>query len=372
VIKKDAGGNAKVVLPSYTVGGDAYAGFAGIARGLGGRIYLAGGEKAMAAALPALEKAGGRELLAGVTLYGRDCTLSAAQALADKASAAGATAIAGMGGGRALDTAKAAANLLGLPALTFPTIAATCAAVTALSVLYREDGVFDRIDWHGAPPAHAFLHTGILAAAPAKYLRAGMGDGMAKYFECVFASRGALLNHSSAMAAALSAACYSQPLLYGADAMRDAARGADTPALQNAVLANIVTTGLVSILVDDCYNGALPHSLYYALESVPAVAHGCLHGDVVAYGIMVQLLMDGQTDKMAEVFRFLDAIGTPLTLRSMGVDVLDDGFAAVAEAASRQPDMACLPYTVTPRMILDAARDTEMYALGHRKEGTHA
>jgi glycerol dehydrogenase-like iron-containing ADH family enzyme len=368
----NADGNTRVTLPSYTVGGDAYAGFAGIARGLGGRVYLAGGIKAMAAALPALQSAGAQELLAGVTPYGGDCTLPAARALADKASAANATAIAGMGGGRALDTAKAAASMLGLPMLTFPTIAATCAAVTALSVMYREDGAFDRFVFHGAPPAHAFLHTGVLAAAPCKYLRAGMGDSIAKHFECVFSARGMALNHLNAMGTALSAACWEQQLLYGADAMRDAARGEDSPALQNAVLANIVTTGLVSLLVDDRYNGALAHSLYYALESVPAVAHGCLHGDVVAYGVMAQLFMDGQADKAAEVFRFLHAIGTPLTLKSMGVDVFGNGFAAIAEAASCQPDMALLPYTVTPGMILEAVRRTEEYALAHWPEGGNA
>lgn len=43
----------------------------------------------------------------------------------------------GMGGGKALDTAKGAGYEAGLPVFTFPTIAATCAATTALSVVYK-------------------------------------------------------------------------------------------------------------------------------------------------------------------------------------------------------------------------------------------
>ena len=41
-------------------------------------------------------------------------------------------------GGKALDTAKGTAEKAGLPVFTFPTIAVTCAATTALSVVYKE------------------------------------------------------------------------------------------------------------------------------------------------------------------------------------------------------------------------------------------
>lgn len=46
----------------------------------------------------------------------------------------------GVGGGTLLDTAKALARRLGLPFVGIPTIAATCAAWTPLSVWYNDAG----------------------------------------------------------------------------------------------------------------------------------------------------------------------------------------------------------------------------------------
>lgn len=50
--------------------------------------------------------------------------------------------IIGIGGGKALDTAKLLGHQLHLPVVTIPTSAATCAAWTALSNIYTEAGAF--------------------------------------------------------------------------------------------------------------------------------------------------------------------------------------------------------------------------------------
>lgn len=54
--------------------------------------------------------------------------------------AEGCTLVIGMGGGRAIDTAKIAADLMGVRCITVPTSLATCASTAWLSVHYREDG----------------------------------------------------------------------------------------------------------------------------------------------------------------------------------------------------------------------------------------
>ena len=62
-----------------------------------------------------------------------------------------------VGGGKALDTGKAYGEESGKPVFTFPTIASTCAATTAVSILYHADGTFLAPDFHKAPPVHAFI-----------------------------------------------------------------------------------------------------------------------------------------------------------------------------------------------------------------------
>ncbi len=349
-----------VILPSYAIGPDAY-GALRFAFPTPVRILLIGGEKALAAGQKALLQALDQTSyqLAEVVTYKGCCTIADAKTLAERAKGLNAQVIAGMGGGKALDTAKACAHFAGLPVITLPTIAATCAAVTALSVMYHEDGSFDQFLFLKTPPAHALIHTGIIASAPAKYLRAGMGDAIAKHFESTFSARGDVLGYRDTLGIAVSRTCYEPLLAVGAQALRDCESNVDSQALRDAILSNIVSTGLVSLLVKECYNGALAHSLYYALEPLPEIAHGCLHGDFVAYGVLVQLYMDGQAEKASEVFRFLVSLGIPVSLKSMGVDTASPVFLNALGTVAGQPDMRHLPYQVTGQMVLEAVKKLE-------------
>ena len=357
----------RVILPRYTIGPDAYRPLPNVLSALGQRIFLIGGRKALEAGLPILEQelCQAEITLAAVIGYTGPCTIDDAKALAVRAKEANAQVIAGMGGGKAIDTAKACAHFAGLPAITLPTIAATCAAVTALSVMYHADGSFDRFLFLNAPPEHAFIHTGIIASAPFEYLRAGMGDAIAKHFESTFSARGDVPGYHDSLGLAISRTCYEPLLRVGEQALQDCKNRMDSQAVREAALSSIVSTGLVSLLVRECYNGALAHSLFYALESLPEMAHHCLHGNVVAYGVLVQLFMDGQKEKAAEVFRFLSSLEIPASLKSMGVDTASPAFLTALDTAVNQPDMEHLPYPVTAQMVRSAVAAAEEYAAMH-------
>lgn len=62
----------------------------------------------------------------------------------DIAKTKGVDCVAGVGGGSAIDTAKATAYYQGLPVLVIPTVSATDAPCTGLSVIYKDDGSFSR------------------------------------------------------------------------------------------------------------------------------------------------------------------------------------------------------------------------------------
>ena len=76
--------------------------------------------------------------------------------------------IVGVGGGKILDTAKAVAYYLGSPVIICPTIASTDAPCSALSVLYTDDGQFDKYLFLKANPNIVLMDTTVIAASPVR------------------------------------------------------------------------------------------------------------------------------------------------------------------------------------------------------------
>lgn len=350
-----------VYFCNYSVGVNAYEEVASVCGMYGKKILLIGGEKGMAAGRERLKNCmqGSDLYIADAVLFGQDCTFGNIRRLAEYAKEINADMIFGMGGGKALDTAKGAAYETGLPVFTFPTIAATCAATTALSVVYKEDGQFDRFYFYDRPARHCFIDLSVIAEAPACYLQAGMGDTIGKFFECHFAARGDKLEHSSAFGREVSNLCYEPLLEHGEKALRDCRNGEASYELQQAVLANIVSTGMVSLMVLDDYNCAIAHAVYYGLVLLPGFEEKYLHGNVVAYGVLVQLAVDGDLNEAVRLKAFLQSLGILTTLREMEVPLDREYLKDVLTETVTGPDMEHIPYPVTEEMIFRAMEQVE-------------
>lgn len=348
--------NYSMFLPSYTIGQDAYKSVPKICSKYGQTILLVGGKNALLAGEKLLRDsiANSSLKICDVQLFGEDCTYFYIDKLAKIAKDLNVDMIFGMGGGKALDTAKGAANKLGIPVFTFPTIASTCAATTALSVVYNDDKTFKEFYFFDSPAAHCFINTKIIADAPLKFLRAGMGDTIGKYFEAHFASRNDNLEHSSALGVEISNMCYKPLVSYGAKALEAASKHLADFSLEQAVLAILVTTGLVSIFVLDQYNCAVAHSVYYGLVLLPGFDERNLHGDVVAYGVLVQLAVDNNLEELKSVKKLLIDLNIPTTLKEMGVTISRDGFKDVLKEIVTGPDMDYIPYPIDEDMIYNA------------------
>lgn len=352
-----------VYFCNYSIGEEVYGEAAGICRLYGSRVLLLGGRRALAAGEERLRKAlemasEGLEIVDTVTLCG-DCTYANIRKWAEYARKINAHMIFGMGGGKALDTAKGAAYEAGLPVYTFPTIASTCAATTSLSVVYEENGNFDSFYYYERPARHCFIDLTVISRAPFSYLQAGIGDTVGKYFECHFAARGDRLTHSSALGREISNMCYAPLLEYGVQALQDCREHQVTAALAQAVLANVVSTGMVSLLVLDDYNCAIAHSVYYGLVLLPGFEEKYLHGNVVAYGVLVQLAVDGKTEEAVRLKKFLQELGIPTTLGEMEVPLDREYLREVLADVIREPDMEHIPYPVTEDMIFGAMKEVE-------------
>lgn len=353
--------NDNVFFCNYSIGEEAYQEVGRICGIYGKRVLLIGGEHSLKAGkqrlLEALKET---ELeIVDTVLYGKDCTHTGISALASYGKEQNIDMIFGMGGGKALDTAKGAAYELKVPVFTFPTIAATCAATTALSVVYREDGSFEEFYFYDRPANHCFIDLFVIANAPSQYLQAGMGDTIGKFFECHFAARGDKLAHPSALGREISNMCYTPLYEHGVQALKDCRAHLCSEDLKEAVLANIVSTGLVSLMVLDDYNCAIAHSVYYGLVLVPGYEEENLHGNGVAYGVLVQLAVDGEIEEARKLKSFLQQLEIRTTLKEMKIPLERETLCDMLRETVTGPDMEHIPYPVTEDMIFDAMKVVE-------------
>jgi glycerol dehydrogenase len=347
----------------YSIGRNCYEKVDHFCSPYGTRVLLIGEKIGMEKGLPILEKAlkstGSKLLIIDTEDYGTECTEERILELTDRYREKYMDMVFGMGGGKAMDTAKSVAKRLGLPVFTFPTIASNCAAMSALSVLYKKDGSFDYFDFQDAPAVHCFMETDLLIQAPARFIRAGMGDTIAKYFECWFAARGDELDFHSALGRQISTLCYERIHSYAGKALEEMECGVPGDAFEQIVLTIVVNTGLVSHLVEDCYNCAVAHSVCYGLDLIPGMTDKYLHGDLVGYGVLVQLCMDKEVQTALEVRELLRLLQIPVSMEEMGIAPERETLENVLEEIVSGPDMEHIPYSVNKDMIWEAMKTVE-------------
>ena len=355
--------NLTKLFAGYTIGPDSYKEIGRFCRPWGKNILLIGGKTAMEKGRPYLDQALAETeglVLADAVVFGKECTYEKIHELRDQYEGKGIDMVFGMGGGKAMDTAKGVAWELGVPVFTFPTVPSNCAAMAALSVVYRQDGVFDSFYFYERPAVHCFMNTEVLLHVPEKYFRAGMGDTIAKYFECWFSARGDWLDYHSTLGREISRLCYERICACGRKAFEEVRAGEVGDAFVQTVLTIVVNTGLVSHMVEDCYNCAVAHSVCYGLNLIPGLEEKFLHGDLVAYGVLVQLMLDQDRAQAKEVKSLLRDLGIPTTLAEMGLSPDREKLDPVIQETVTGPDMEHIPYPVTGEMIWKAMEETEI------------
>lgn len=250
--------------------------------------------------------------------------------------ARGAEVLVAVGGGRVLDAGKAAAHELDIPVITVPTSPATCAAVTAMCVLYD-----DRNVWAGPlqllrPPDVTLLDTDVLASAPDRLLAAGVLDALAKVEEVRLAARHAVPGDpllASALALCDVLAEHVEPstgALAGGLSPDPAARAA----LAEAV---IVLPGLVAGLAGEGNKLAVAHAVHNAFTLLPG--HDvALHGELVGFGVLVQrALLGAEEAELTSMARWMQGLGVRLSLEALGCAEFETQQSMILEAVRTAP-----------------------------------
>src|SRR4029078_1527255 len=190
---------------------------------------------------------------------------------------------------------------------------------SALSVIYTEEGVVQEYRIYRRNPDLVLVDTHVIAQSPARLLVAGMGDALATWFEAKTCVDGGVKNLrgglSTQTALCLAKLCSRTLLADGADALRSVQTQVVTPALERLVEANTLLSGIGF----ESSGLSAAHAIHNGLTTAKAT-HAYLHGEKVAFGLLAQLVLEGQPRSVVDrVLSFATEVGLPITLADIGL-----------------------------------------------------
>lgn len=308
---------ATAVFPGrYVQGPGALAAFGAEAGRIARRVVALADASLPATVLAGLDTTGTETALLQVPAA---CTEAAIARYRAEARALGAQAIAGLGGGKVVDLGRAVADDLGLPLLSVPTVAASDAPCSSLSVIYDDAGQVLRDRFVRSNPRLVLVDSAVIAAAPPRFLAAGIGDALATWYEAEACRRSGAANvcggRATLLALAAARLCRDVVLADGAAALAEMRAGTPGAAFERVVEANILLSGLGF----ESGGVAAAHAIHHGLAQLPGT-HGALHGEKVAFGVLVELaLNDAPGDELLAIARFNLSVGLPVTLADLGL-----------------------------------------------------
>jgi glycerol dehydrogenase len=239
----------------------------------------------------------------------------------------------GAGGGKALDAAKAVALARSVPFCSVPTIASTDAPASFAIAMYNERHEMTEVRRLLRNPELVLVDTAVISAAPVRFLRAGIGDAISKFYETQATVRagasslhGRPPSHAGIMAARL---CHELILRHGVRALEEVAQGAAGPDAEALIEATVLLSGMAS------ENGGLSiaHAVARGIPLLPRSA-GSLHGEHVAFGLLVQLHLEDRRAELGALRETYAQLGLPRTLAELGLpDLADAEFDILVEGA---------------------------------------
>ncbi|MNI35888.1 Glycerol dehydrogenase [compost metagenome] len=295
-----------------------------------------------------------------------ECSREEVQRLQQLAKEHACSCTIGLGGGKAIDTAKCVAE--GEALIIVPTIAATDAPTSHSAVMYTPDGEFDDYAYFKQSPSVVMIDTTVIAKAPTRFLVAGMGDALSTYFEARATSR-SYSNVNAGLpcgvhegvcgpakgtntALVLAKFCYETLLNDGIQAKVSCDSNLVTPALENIVEANILLSGLGF----ESGGLAAAHAIHNGLTSLEGTHH-YFHGEKVAFCTIAQLVLENAAkEELNEVLEFCAAVGLPVCLADIGVDsyTYDEILSVAKKTCIPEESIHSMPFPITEEAVAAA------------------
>jgi glycerol dehydrogenase len=276
---------------------------------------------------------------------------------------------AGVGGGKALDVAKAVAVDAGLRMVTCPTIASNDSPTSAASVWYDEDHNFTGFDCWPFNPDIVMVDTGVIARGPVRAFVAGMGDALATWIEAEAAYKSRAQNiaggNPTLAAMAIARLSYETLMEHGVEAKRAVEQNVVTPAVEKVVEANVLLSGLGF----ESGGLATAHMIGNLLSNVPE-CKALMHGEKVGFGIVTQLCLDDEfdADETYAAVDFQIAVGLPVTLADVNLEGVGRGrLVPIGDICAGEGSLCHNhPFKITSEAVVDAMIAAD--ALGRQRK----
>lgn len=293
-----------------------------------------------------------------------EVTRPAMEALAEQARGFDGDVVIGIGGGKGLDAAKGAAKRLKLRFIAIPSIASNDSPAGQAIAVYDDSHSMVAVEIIPESPLMVISDTALIANAPPRFLRAGIGDAIAKKFEAERANADGSINFFGTQALrtsfAIADGCYKTLRRFGAAGMAAAERHEPNEAFEAVVEANVLMSGLA------WENGGLSyaHAVVRGLVKARGAANA-LHGEHVAYGTLVQMAIEERDDDFIfDLIGFNREVGLPVRLADMGMEnPQKDEIAKIARLTSAGPKGGTIIVNATPEKIALSIERVEALAL---------
>ncbi len=296
--------------------------------------------------------------------YHGECSLSEIEELSKMVYDGAFDAIIGVGGGKVLDLVKAVCNITHKHSVLIPTLASNCSPWTPISVIYDEAGAFIRYDVYPISTSLLLIEPEILVDAPINMLIAGIGDTLAKWYEADV-QMASIINKPVPLLISYYTARQCKDLLvqHSEEAVTAAKNGVITDDFIKVVETIVMLGGMVGGFGDHYGRIAGAHAIHNGL-TVLKETHHALHGDKVAYGILVQLVLENKWEEIKGLYPFYHKLGLPTSLTELGVSrINDDVTQAVAEKSTLpEESIHVLPNgPITAEQVKEAINDLEKF-----------
>lgn len=273
--------------------------------------------------------------------------------------------IIGVGGGKLVDLVGYAAHICNVKYGVVPTLVSNCAPWTPLSVMYKESGESEGKTEHYMRQA-VFLITDpyLVIDSPVRYFIAGLADTIAKWYESdsILAQEHLQNEPFLKLAGYTAKLCNESIVKHSAKAMKDMENKVVSEEFVHLSEIVIAVAGLCGGLGDKYARNAAAHAMHDAIAKYIPESHSYLHGEIVAYGVLYQLALEGRWSTIDSLMPFYSDLKLPVSLNRMGLypadeNVIDD----IVGFIDSKEKVHLIPISITPEILKKTIFELEKY-----------